>query len=183
MTLEVSTIQLVQLKLSLRMTPWVHFFCKLLGTLFLKALWVHFLYLEAIWIPGGTLFQRIFLVVRGRLEISARKKCTSRYPDCLQVQKVYPACFQKKCTQRFAEKSAPRVSPYTTASIFYTRHKKREKERHTVAFSRSAYFFLGSSNFINKIVTTYRFVTKLLYDFNEYPYSVHCMKKLDKSNR
>ena len=30
--------------------------------------------------------------------------------------------------------------------------------------------FLGSSNLINKIVTTGRFVTKLQYDVKEYPY-------------
>ena len=69
LTLEVSTIQLVQLKLSLRMAPWTlflqtsgpHFFLETSGPQFLETSSPHF-------------FQRIFLVVRGRLEISARKK-------------------------------------------------------------------------------------------------------------
>ena len=58
------------------------------------------------------------LVVQGRLELSARKKCTSRYPDCLQVQKVYPECFQKKCTQRFAEKVYPGCHPILLMCFF-----------------------------------------------------------------
>ena len=44
-----------------------------------------------------------------------------------------------------------------------------KRETYSVTFSVQL-TFLASSNFIHKIVTTCRFVTKLQYDIDEYPY-------------
>ena len=77
--MEVSTRKYLAspIKLSLRLASWVHFWHPgytfgTLGTIFLaKCPWRH---------AGYTFFQRIFLVVRGRLEIP------------LDLPKVYPGC-------------------------------------------------------------------------------------------
>ena len=44
-----------------------------------------------------------------------------------------------------------------------------KRETHTVTFSVQ-FTFIGSSNLINTIVTTGRFVTELQYGIKEYPY-------------
>ena len=98
MTLEVSTIQLVQLKLSLRMAPW---------TLFSANLWTPFWHSGPQFLETSSphFFQQIFLVVRGRLEISARKKWG------LEVSRNWgPEC--QNGVQRFAEKRVQGATLY-----------------------------------------------------------------------
>ena len=144
MTLEVSTIQLVQLKLSLRMTPWTHFFCKPLDTFFCKPLdtffcnlWIssveiHKLTLEVSTIqlvqlklslrmtpwthffckPLDTLEKRVQRFAEKRVQRFAEKMCPG------EPRKTCPEVCRKTCPE-VCRKNVSRVSPYTTDALIY----------------------------------------------------------------
>ena len=74
------------------------------------------------------------------------------------------------------KEGGPDTSPcffLCTVVTFYTMSNSKLYPTKRNAFSKIFPFSLhvfGSSNFINKIVITCRFVTKLQYDIDEYPY-------------
>ena len=86
------------------------------------------------------------------------------------IHVYFKMCNNFSCSNYFVCVSLPFFTTHVVACKLYIPNKE---ETHTVTFS-CLVCFLGSSNFINKIITTFRFVTKLQYDIHEYPYTCTC---------